>query len=238
MTPDPQKPSETPQTPVTPPVQTQPTPVTPGQPTPPTPPVDVLVGVPDQPSPPATSNPSPVTPEAPVEETTDDAPIPDWEPRPPFETPSPQEVRIEILYLDQIAQSLALLVERSEPITPTPGPYVENETKEIFNPVTEIPVEGNPEEIILPDGRRAPAKVVRALTEYAETTWPGVMVPEARAAIAHLVIATMEDEKQPALRTNYPFCLDDNKDVREKSSPCIKRSGHRGKHQDNNDGVW
>lgn len=136
-------------------------------------------------------------------------------------------------FLEPIAQSLSTLVEGR----PTTEQQPNSEPQTRLLPPTEIPSEGTPERIVLPDGREVPTNVVRALAEYDETTWPGALYPEARASVASLVISTMKEYAVPALRTNYPFCLDDP-EVVANDSPCIKRADHRGKHQDNNDGTW
>ena len=136
--------------------------------------------------------------------------------------------------LERIARSLETIAETKvekkevevEEVTPTMQPW----------PKTELPVEGNDKEIVLPDGRRAPSKVVRALAEYDSKVWPGALIPNARAAVAHLVISTMEEDLEPVLRTRYPFCLSPNPDSLE--SPCVLRADHRSKHRDNNDGTW
>lgn len=108
----------------------------------------------------------------------------------------------------------------------------------MIEPTTEIPTGADGDDIIFSDGRSVPAKAVRALTEYNEGVWQGAVVPEARAAVAYVVLSAVETEKLPVLRTNYPFCLEPNPSELASDSPCILRSGHRTKHADNNDGVW
>lgn len=181
----------------------------------------------------------PTTPEPTVEE-----PTPETEPSAPEEAgevpvtpPQTTFVQVNLLHFDRIAQSLETLAEQFVPTTATPPASGTPQPTQIA-PVTEVAVQGNDTEITLPDGRTVPTKVIRALAEYDNTTWPGAVTPEARAAIAHVVIKTIESDQEPVLRTNYPFCLNDDPRIREKSSPCIKRADHRGKHQDNNDGVW
>lgn len=142
----------------------------------------------------------------------------------------------QLKHLDRIAQSLEILASRDELTTEIPPQSGETLEPVRNNPMSEIPVQGDDKEIILPDGRTVPTNVVRALTEYNETTWPGALMPEARAAIAHVVIKAVAGDQKPVLRTNYPFCLNDDAPLID--SPCIKRSGHPGRHQDNNDGVW
>jgi hypothetical protein len=139
--------------------------------------------------------------------------------------------------LQGIAQSLDRLLEQASAPTmhvpgnePTPQPVVE--------PQTEIPASATADQIILPDGRSVPSAVVRALAEYDENVWAGALNPKARAAIAHVVIKTLDGDQQPVLRTNYPFCLDPNPGNLSYESPCILRADHPGKHRDNNDGVW
>lgn len=142
--------------------------------------------------------------------------------------------------LSTIAQSLDRLAEAGL-TTPQQvfNQQVTAPTPEI--PQSEVPAQGNDTEIVLPDGRSVPTAAVRALAEYAETTWPDSVLPEARAAVAYTVLSAVETEKEeqaePVLRTNYPFCLEPNPDPLE--SPCILRADHRAqKHADNNDGTW
>lgn len=138
--------------------------------------------------------------------------------------------------LPEIAQSLAHLLETSAPTTPVPGN--EATLPPVVEPPTEIPASAEADTIILPDGRTAPAAVVRALAEYDENVWPGALNPKARAAVAHVVIQTIEGNLEPVLRTNYAFCLDPNPGGLSYESPCILRAEHPGKHRDNNDGTW
>ena len=104
--------------------------------------------------------------------------------------------------------------------------------------MSELPVAANNEVISLADGRAVPTAVIRALDVYDTTIWPGALLPEARAAIAHVVINVVEADKEPVLRTKYPFCLEPNPGNLSYESPCILKAGHNTKHQDNNDGVW
>lgn len=137
-------------------------------------------------------------------------------------------------HLESIAQSLQTLASgagASTTLQQGESP-VNNEP-----PRTELPADANPVEMTLPDGRKVPTKVIRALAEYDESVWPGALDPMARAAVASVVIGVIKDDEPPALATNYPFCLDDPEDVHN-DSPCIKRVEHAGKHQDNNDGTW
>lgn len=138
--------------------------------------------------------------------------------------------------LQGIAQSLALLLETTEQTTPAPGN--EPTPQPIVEPLTEIPVSAENDTIVLPDGRAVPASVVRALAEYDAGVWAGALNPKARAAVAHVVIQAIDGDKQPVLRTNYPFCLDPNPGNLNYESPCVLRADHPGKHRDNNDGVW
>lgn len=153
----------------------------------------------------------------------------------PTETPTVANQALSLL--ESIDQSLKTLAEQSSgSITPN---LVFNQTVvgETEYPKSEIAVHGSPEEITLPDGRTAPTEAVQALAKYDEEVWPGAVIPEARASVVHAVLKASEIENDiPVLRTNYPFCLDPNPSGID--SPCIKRSGHRGKHQDNNDGTW
>lgn len=151
---------------------------------------------------------------------------------------SPEEVQKQLArslhliedHLGQTAQSLA----RLEGVESTTA-----QSSKSSPPQSEMPVQANPNEIIFADGRTVPAKAVQALAEYDRSVWPGAVLPEARASVASVVIRVVEENAVPVLRTSYPFCLDDAevKGV-DSGSPCIKRSGHKGQHQDNNDGVW
>lgn len=138
--------------------------------------------------------------------------------------------------LQGIAQSLGHLLEASAQTTLVPGN--EPTLQPVVEPQTEIPASVEVGRIVLPDGRSVPVEVVRALAEYDENVWEGALNPKARAAVAHVVIKTIEGDQQPVLRTNYPFCLDPNPAQLSYESPCIKRADHPGQHQDNNDGVW
>lgn len=120
----------------------------------------------------------------------------------------------------------------------TTQPPANEQAQSVEPPKTEIPTAAEDGHIILPDGRSVPAEVVRALTEYNEGVWPGALLPEARAAIAHVVIRTIEGNQEPVLRTNYPFCLEPNPGGHSYESPCVLRADHSGKHRDNDDGVW
>ncbi len=135
-------------------------------------------------------------------------------------------------HLGSLAQSLDRLVEAGGLTTQPPA------SEQSSPPTSEIPTGAENDLIVLPDGRAVPSAVVRALTEYNETVWPGALLPEARAAIAHVVIREIEGNQEPVLRTNYPFCLDPNPGGQSYDSPCVLRSGHHGKHRDNNDGTW
>lgn len=138
-------------------------------------------------------------------------------------------------FLEPIAQSLSTLAEAGRSTTPQQP----SEPERPPVPQSEVPARATPEEITLPDGRTVPTNVVSALAEYDAGTWPGSVLPEARAAVASVVIREVEKNEKPALRTDYPFCLDEAETQGvDSGSPCIKRSGHPGKHQDNNDGVW
>lgn len=144
-----------------------------------------------------------------------------------------EEAIQHLKFLEPIAQSLSTLAEQGRPTT-EPQPSSEPER---LTPRSELPADANPEEMTLPDGRKVPTKVIRALAEYDETVWPGALDPMARASVASVVIGSIKEDEQPALRTNYPFCLDDPEGV-SNDSPCIKRADHRGQHIDNNDGTW
>lgn len=139
-------------------------------------------------------------------------------------------------HLEPIAQSLQTLAEQERSTTPQqasePG-----RSWTLEPPVAEVPAEANPIELTMPDGRKVPTKVIRALAEYDESVWPGALDPKARASVAALVIQQIKSDEPPPLSTNYPFCLDDPENV-SNDSPCIKRAEHPGKHQDNNDGTW
>lgn len=106
------------------------------------------------------------------------------------------------------------------------------------NPTSEMPVSANNDEVTLSDGRSVPTTVIKALDEYDTATWPGALLPEARAAIAHVVINVIEAGQEPVLRTNYPFCLEPNPANLTYESPCVLRAGHNTRHRDNNDGDW
>lgn len=135
--------------------------------------------------------------------------------------------------LNRIAQSLQTLVAEARSTTPQQaGSAASTEV-----PPAELPAEASPTELTLPDGRKVPTKVVRALAEYDEATWPGALDPRARASVASVVLGVVQGDTPPPLSTNYPFCLDDPENV-SNDSPCIKRVEHPGKHQDNNDGTW
>lgn len=138
--------------------------------------------------------------------------------------------------LPEIAQSLAHLLESSAPTTPVPG----NETtpQSVVEPLTEIPSGAESDRVVFADGRSVPAAVIRALSEYDDRVWPGALLPKARAAIAHVVIKTVEGNQEPVLRSNYPFCLEPNPSGLSYDSPCVLRAEHSGVHHDNNDGVW
>jgi hypothetical protein len=158
------------------------------------------------------------------------------DPDEPFELTRDQKYDLleaidHLKFLEPIAQSLSTLVEQ-ERLTTTQSPPQPSEPEK---PQSEIPAGASGGHILLADGRSAPAVAVRALTEY-DATWPGSVIPEARAAVAYAVLSAVEESKEPVLRTNYPFCLDPSPDTLD--SPCIKRADHRGKHQDNNDGTW
>lgn len=137
-------------------------------------------------------------------------------------------------YLEPIAQSLSTLAAQERLTTPQ---LVSNVEPEVIRPISEIATAANPEVVTLPDGRTVPTSVIQALTAYDANVWPGALVPEARAAVASVVLREVKSDEVPALRTNYPFCLDDPEEA-SNDSPCIKRAEHNGKHQDNNDGTW
>lgn len=139
--------------------------------------------------------------------------------------------------LNEIAQSLRTLASRAvESTTPqqASGP---GSSWTVEPPKTELPADANPEEMTFPDGRKVPTKVVKALADYDESIWPGAVDPVARASVAAVVLGVIKGDEPPALATNYPFCLDDPKDI-DTSSPCIKRADHKGTHQDNDYGTW
>lgn len=166
--------------------------------------------------------------------------LPEWE---DFAHQTSEESLREIAFynaknaacLEHLAQSLGHLVEAGVPTTQA---QASEQAQSVTPPQTEIPTAAKDGHIILPDGRSVPADVIRALTEYNEGVWPGALLPEARAAVAHVVIRTIEGNQEPVLRTNYPFCLDPNPGGRSYESPCILRADHSGKHRDNDDGVW
>lgn len=139
--------------------------------------------------------------------------------------------------LDRLVLSLDRLVEAVR-TTPQSAPSEQPRQASVQKPESEMPVSANNDAISLADGRSVPTSVIRALDEYDTTTWPGALLPEARAAIAHVVINVVEADKEPVLRTKYPFCLDPNPANLSYESPCILKAGHLTKHQDNNDGVW
>lgn len=151
---------------------------------------------------------------------------------------SPEEVQMQKArslhliedHLEQIAQSLA----RREGVESTTAPPARSNP-----PQSEMPVKADPNEMVFSDGRTVPTKVVQALTEFDNSVWPGALLPEARASVASVVIRVVEENLAPVMRTSYPFCLDEaaTKGV-DRGSPCIKRSGHKGQHQDNDYGVW
>lgn len=134
--------------------------------------------------------------------------------------------------LNRIAQSLQTLVVEGRSTTQQPAASASQEV-----PPAELPAEANPVELTMPDGRKVPTKVVRALADYDEAIWPGALDPRARASVAAVILGVVKGDEPPALATNYPFCLDDPENV-SNDSPCIKRAEHRGLHQDNNDGTW
>lgn len=143
-------------------------------------------------------------------------------------------------HLGSIAQSLALLAEAGGPTTARQQYRTsQNLVTEVApTPVAEVAVSANDSEITFSDGRTVPTAAVRALTAYDETTWAGALLPEARAAVAYVVLNSVEVETEPVLRTNYPFCLAPNPVKGDPSSPCIKRTEHGGHHQNNEDQVW
>lgn len=167
------------------------------------------------------------------------------EPSQPIELTSDQKYQLledlsQLQHLSSIAQSLRLLAEAG-PQTTAESLY--REAKGVVStmatpPVAEVPTAANDKEITLPDGRTVPTATVRALTEYDETVWAGALIPEARAAIAYVVLNAVSQETEPVLRTNYPFCLAANPVKGDTASPCIKRADHNGTHQNNNDEVW
>jgi hypothetical protein len=140
--------------------------------------------------------------------------------------------------MDRIARYLGRLAESSESTTPGSAPGEPPRQGSVANPPSEMPVSANNDVVTLADGRCVPTTVIRALDEYDITTWPGALLPEARAAVAHVVINVVEQGMEPVLRTSYPFCLDPNPSNAAYESPCILRADHTGKHHDNNDGVW
>lgn len=140
--------------------------------------------------------------------------------------------------LDLIAQSLVHLAEAGRLTTQPSAPAEQLRQANVTAPQSEIPVGANNDVVQLGDGRSVPTSVIRALDEYDTATWPGALLPEARAAVAHVVINVVEADKEPVLRTKYPFCLDPNPGGLTYESPCILRADHPGKHADNNDGVW
>ena len=123
----------------------------------------------------------------------------------------------------------------SEPTTATPESAETPRTPD-SKPLSEVAVSAVNDVIYLADGRTASADAVRALTEY-DNTWPGCVIPEARAVVTYVVTKSIEENQEPVLRTNYAFCLEPN--PIEGDSPCILHASHgQRKHQDNNDGVW
>jgi hypothetical protein len=46
------------------------------------------------------------------------------------------------------------------------------------------------------------------------------------------------DESVKAAPVTEVLCLNDNPDIREKSSPCIRFTDHEGDHRDNTGGEW
>lgn len=142
-----------------------------------------------------------------------------------------------LAHLQDVAESLRLLLETTQQTTPV-QPSDPTQQPSVEPPRSEIPAGADGDFIVLPDGRSVPSSIVRALTEYNEGVWPGAVLPEARAAIASVVIREIEGNQAPVLRTSYPFCLDPNPGNLSYESPCILRADHPGKHHDNNDGVW
>lgn len=138
--------------------------------------------------------------------------------------------------LDHLVQFLVHQAGVAAPITP--GQVLGERQATVTNPPSEMPVAANNDVVSLGDGRSVPTAVIRALDEYDTATWPGALLPEARAAIAHVVINVIEADKEPVLRTNYPFCLDPNPANLSYESPCVLKAGHPLKHKDNNDGEW
>ena len=94
-------------------------------------------------------------------------------------------------------------------------------------------VKGDKEFVTLANGMQAPSYLVAALADLGEV-WHMSTIPEARAA----VVATIVEAQNKKAATLYPFCGNDDPAIREKASPCILRRDHRGKHKDNDDGVW
>ena len=138
--------------------------------------------------------------------------------------------------LDHLVQYLVLRAGLAAQTTPGQAPGERQAT--VTNPPSEMPVAANNDVVSLGDGRSVPTAVIRALDEYDTATWPGALLPEARAAIAHVVINVVESDKEPVLRTKYPFCLEPNPANLSYESPCILKAGHPLKHKDNNDGEW
>lgn len=140
-------------------------------------------------------------------------------------------------HLQDVAESLGLLLETTQ-LTTQQQASEQKLQPSVEPPRSEIPAAADGDYIVMPDGRSVPAGIVRALTEYNEGVWPGAVLPEARAAIAHVVIKEIEGNQEPVLRTTYPFCLNPNPGNLSYESPCVLRADHPGKHRDNNDGVW
>jgi hypothetical protein len=102
----------------------------------------------------------------------------------------------------------------------------------------EVPAEHleGEEYLYLADGRKVPKRCVDALDEY-ENTWPGASFPNARTGLAWTVIAAYDESFKKADIAEQ-LCLDDDPNIREKASPCVRYKDHDGNHQDNASGFW
>jgi hypothetical protein len=142
--------------------------------------------------------------------------------------------------LSRITDALETLAASTTQSPQVFNQYVQSETPSVSLEAHpgEVPAEDVDDEeyLYLADGRKVPKRCVDALDEY-EATWPGASFAGARAALAWAVIAAY-DESVKAAPVTEVLCLNDNPDIREKSSPCIRFTDHEGDHRDNTGGEW